>query len=421
MTATSPNHQQAPHREARQALLEDQFLPNWLLARFRDRAHEYDRDNRFCAEDIEDLRSQGYLTCLVPAEFGGPELSLAEVSRLQQRLATAAPATALAVNMHLMCTGVVRVMRERGDRSLDYVLEEAMAGEIFAFGISEPANDWVLQGARTRADPQGDGGYLFTGTKIFTSLSPVWTRLIVHGLDASDPSNEQLVYGFVERPARALRPAPEGVRGLYEISTHDDTVVVGDEWDVLGMRASHSRTTRLNGALVRRERVARTLAPGRTPDLLVFAITSCFQLLVGSVYAGVAWRALELGAEGLHLRRSERAGTSLAENPESRTRLADAHRAYLAVPAQLEVCARDLDELSDHGARWPLLLVAARIAAGEAARQCAEVGLMCTGGSGFGNRNEMSRVYRDATASLFHPPSADSVRPMFAAALLDEG
>ena len=408
------------HREARQAQLEEQFLPNWLLARFRDRAHAYDRDNQFCAEDIEDLRSQGYLACLVPAEFGGPGLSLAEVSRLQQRLATAAPATALAINMHLVCTGVVRVMRDRGDNSLDYVLEEAQAGEIFAFGISEPANDWVLQGSRTRAEPQADGGYLFTGTKIFTSLSPVWTRLIVHGLDTSDPDREQLVYGFVERPASAVQPPTGDGSELAEIATHDGTVVVGADWDVLGMRASHSRTTRLNGARVRPERVARTLAPGRTPDLLVFAITSCFQLLVGSVYAGVAWRALELGAEGLHLRRSAKSGTTLAENPELRARLADAHRAFLAVPAQLEMCARDLDELNDHGARWPLLLVAARISAGDAARQCAEVGLVCTGGSGFGNRNEMGRVYRDATASLFHPPSADAARPMYATALLEE-
>ena len=410
------------HREARQAQLEDQYLPNWLLARFRDRAHEYDRDNRFCAEDIEDLRSQGYLTCLVPAEFGGPGLSLTEVSRLQQRLATAAPATALAINMHLLCLGVVRVMRDRGDNSLDYVFEEAKAGEIFAFGISEPANDWVLQGSRTRAEPQTDGGYLFTGTKIFTSLSPVWTRLIVHGLDASDPDREELVYGFVERPRGAVRGQSEGAAEpvLAEIATHDGTVVVGSEWDVLGMRASHSRTTRLNGARVRPERVARKLAPVRTPDLLVFAITSCFQLFVGSVYAGVAWRALELGAEGLHLRRSAKSGAPLAENPESRARLADAHRAFLAVPAQLEVCARDLDELNDHGERWPLLLVAARIAASEAARTCAEVGLVCTGGAGFSNAHEMGRIYRDATASLFHPPSADASRPMFAAALLEE-
>jgi len=102
----------------------------------------------------------------VPEEFGGAGLTLGEVSRLQQRLATAAPATALAVNMHLLCTGVVRAMFERGDRSLSYVFDEAMTGEIFAFGVSEPANDWVLQGSNTVAEPQEDGEDLAHGAAV---------------------------------------------------------------------------------------------------------------------------------------------------------------------------------------------------------------------------------------------------------------
>ena len=299
--------------------------------------------------------------------------------------------------MHLMCNGVVKAMFDRGDRSLAYVFEETMAGEIFAFGISEPANDWVLQGSNTVAEPQADGGYLLSGVKIFTSLSPVWTRLIVHGLDSSgDP---QLVYGFVERDAAGI--------------------TISDEWDVLGMRASHSRTTILKNVRMRPERVARRIAPGRTPDLLTFAITSDFQLLVGAVYAGVAHRALELGAAGLQHRRSAKAGTSYAEVPEPRARLADALMDYMAVPAQLETYTREFDELADHGAGWPLRLVSARINASTAARRAAEVALMCASGSGFGNASELSRLFWDATAGLFHPPSADAARPMYAAALLD--
>ncbi|MDN5660739.1 MAG: acyl-CoA dehydrogenase, partial [Brevibacterium aurantiacum] len=68
---------------------------------------------------------------------------------------------------------------------------------------------------------------------------------------------------------------------------------------------------------------------------------------------------------------------------------------------------------------WPLRLVGARIKSAEAARCSAETALMCTSGSGFGNKHELSRLFRDATAGLFHPPSADAARPMYAAALLD--
>ncbi|WP_417563270.1 acyl-CoA dehydrogenase family protein [Microbacterium sp.] len=385
-------------REARHAQLAQRYLPDELLERFRERAAVYDRENSFFDDDLAELRERGYLLLFVPASLGGAGLSLSEVSRLQQRLATAAPATALAVNMHLMCTGVVKAMVDRGDTSLTYVFDEAAAGEIFAFGISEPSNDWVLQGSNTVAVPQDDGGYLLTGVKIFTSLSPVWTRLIVHGLDSS--GEPELVYGFIDRDAAGI--------------------TVSDDWDVLGMRASQSRATILKDVRLQPDRVARRLPPGRVPDLLTFAITSNFQLLIGSVYAGVAWRALELGAAGLKRRKSAKAGGSFAEVPEARARLADALMDYMAVPAQLDAYCRDFDEVADHGAGWPLRLVSARINASAAARRCAEVALECAGGSGYSNGTELNRLFRDAQAGLFHPPSADAARPMYAAALLDD-
>ncbi|PRI12616.1 acyl-CoA dehydrogenase family protein [Leucobacter massiliensis] len=387
-------------REQRHAQLAERYLPDELIARVRGRAAVYDRENRFCAEDLAEFRERGYLTAFVPERFGGGGLTLHEVSRLQQRLAAAAPATALAVNMHLLCTGVARAMCERGDHSLTSVFEEAVAGEIFAFGISEPGNDWVLQGSTTVAEPQANGGYLLSGTKIFTSLSPAWTRLIVHGLDASEAERPELVFGFVERDAPGI--------------------TVSGHWNVLGMRASESRATALDRTPLRAERVVRRIPPGPQPDLLVFSIAANFQLLVGSVYAGAARRALELAAAGLRARSSSRHGTSFAEVPEMRARLADAHREFLSVPAQLDACTRDFDELVDHGAGWPLRLIAARIAAGDAARRTAETALACAGGRGFDADSEVSRLLRDVTAGLFHPPGADAARPLFAAALLDE-
>lgn len=397
-------------RETQHQELAERYLPEELLERFRERAAVYDRENSFFHEDLAELRDQGYLTLFVPEELGGAGLTLNQVTRLQQRLATAAPGTALAINMHLMCTGVIRAMYERGDHSLDYALEEAVAGEIFAFGISEPANDWVLQGSKTKAEPQDGGGYLLSGVKIFTSLSPVWTRLIVHGLDQATAGTdaETLVYGFLERTHEEA--AAGGGAGI----------TVSDQWDVLGMRASQSRATILDGARMRPEKVGRKIPAGRHPDLLTFAITANFQLLIGAVYAGVARRALDLAAAGMRKRRSAKAGTSHAEVPEARVRLADAHMEFMAVPAQLDAYTRDFDELVDHGAGWPLRLVSARLNAATAARRNAETALVCAGGSGFDNGSELSRLYRDATAGLFHPPSADAARPMYAAALLDE-
>src|SRR5205823_4412266 len=91
------------------------ILSDEMLARFRERAPVYDRENRFFDEDFEELRSAGYLKIAVPQDLGGGGLSLAQVIREQRRLAYYAPATALAVNMHIYWTGVAADLRRFGD------------------------------------------------------------------------------------------------------------------------------------------------------------------------------------------------------------------------------------------------------------------------------------------------------------------
>src|ERR671932_2694087 len=107
-------------------------LSDELIARCGERAPLYDRENRFFAEDFEELRAAGYLKLAIPRELGGLGLSLAEVFREQRRLAYRAPATALATNMHLYWTGLAADLQRLGDSSCRWILEEAADGEVFA-------------------------------------------------------------------------------------------------------------------------------------------------------------------------------------------------------------------------------------------------------------------------------------------------
>ena len=116
-------------------------LTDDMLNRFHERAPIYDRENRFFDEDFEELRRAGYLNIAVPRDLGGAGLSLAEVIAEQRRLAYHAPATALAVNMHIYWTGVAADLRTLGDPSLEWMLREAAAGEVFAAGHAETGND----------------------------------------------------------------------------------------------------------------------------------------------------------------------------------------------------------------------------------------------------------------------------------------
>jgi alkylation response protein AidB-like acyl-CoA dehydrogenase len=61
------------------------ILSDAMLARCAERAPDYDRDNRFFAEDFAELKQAGYLACAVPRELGGGGLTFAQVMAEQRR------------------------------------------------------------------------------------------------------------------------------------------------------------------------------------------------------------------------------------------------------------------------------------------------------------------------------------------------
>lgn len=377
--------------------LPEEILPAELLDRFRARAADYDARNVFCQEDFEELAAHGYLRLFCAENDGGANAGMAQAVACQRRLAAAAPATALAVNMHLVWTAVARFLHRGGDNSLNFVLSEAAAGEVFAFGLSEPGNEAVLFDSRTVAERQPDGSYAFTGTKIFTSLSPVWTRLGIFG-KSTDTDGEQLVHGFVTRGSAGTE--------------------VMEDWNTVGMRATQSHTTRLNGVVIAPDRIFRHLPVGPNRDPLVFAIFAAFETLISAVYAGIADRALELAVQAPFQRASGMDGIPVVSRPGVRSAVADAAMSWEALDAHVRLLAADLDSGVDHGDRWFAKLVALKIHATGTARELVDIALFQSGGRGYFNDSEISRLSRDVTAGSFHPSSLESARRTVATAWL---
>jgi alkylation response protein AidB-like acyl-CoA dehydrogenase len=375
------------------------LIPDDVIERIRSRAAGYDRDNAFPHEDLAELADLGYLRLFAPVDRGGLGWGLASVACEQRRLAAAAPATALAINMHLVWTGVAKTLLDRGDDSLGFVLDEAARGEIFAFGNSEAGNDLVLLDSRTRAEPHPDGSYSYTGRKIFTSLSPVWTRLGVFGRDDTSPDAPMLVHAFIDRAADGFR--------------------IENDWDTLGMRATQSHTTVLDGVTAPADRVFRRIAPGPNADPLVFAIFANFEILLAAVYAGIADRALQLAIEAAHRRTSLKSGgRPYASDPDVRHRVAEAGIALDALEPQIERMAQDLDAGVDHGARWFAKLVGLKVRSTETARLVVDQAIRVTGGSAMSNSSEIGRLYRDVLAGMFHPSDDESAHATVATSLL---
>ena len=124
--------------------------------------------------------------------------------------------------MHLYWLGVAADLWRRGDTSLEWILREAAAGEIFAAGHAESGNDIPVLLSTTKAE-RVEGGYRFTGPKHFGSLTPVWTRFGLHGMDTSNPDQPKIVHAFMPRDTAGY--------------------TIKKTWDVLGMRATRSDDT----------------------------------------------------------------------------------------------------------------------------------------------------------------------------------
>lgn len=149
-------------------------LPVELLESFRARAGELDRTNAYFYDDLSELSDVGYLAAAVPTDLGGWGLDLAQMAASQRRLARYAPATALALSMHTYWVGIAAELDRAGDSSLRWMLEAALAREVFAAGHAEAGNDIPVLLSTCRAE-RVDGGYRLTGRKQFGSNGPVWS------------------------------------------------------------------------------------------------------------------------------------------------------------------------------------------------------------------------------------------------------
>ncbi|HET7599042.1 MAG TPA: acyl-CoA dehydrogenase family protein [Gemmatimonadales bacterium] len=361
-------------------------LTDALLGRCLERAPVYDRENRFFTEDFDELRDAGYLKIAVPVELGGRGLSLAQVLREQRRLAYFAPATALAVNMHVYWTGLVADLWRAGDRSLEWLLREAANGAVLAAGHAETGNDIPLLLSTTRAEPV-KGGYRFHGRKSFGSLTPVWTYLGLHGMDTSEPGAPRIVHAFLPRDAAG-----------YSIV---------DTWDVLGMRATRSDDTVLDGAFIPDRFVARVLPAGAAGvDPFILGIFAWGLLGFGNVYYGMAQRALDLTVDAMKRKRSLAVSRSMAYHPGVQQQVAEMALELEAIGPHLDRVAEDWAAGADFGAGWIVKIFAAKHHAVEGSWRVVDRALELAGGFGIFRKGPIEQLFRDARLGRIHPANS---------------
>ena len=286
------------------------------------------------------------------------------------------------MTMHSYWVGIATELERAGDQSLRWMLEAAVAGEVFAAGHAEAGNDIPVLLSTCPAE-RVEGGYRLTGRKQFGSNGPAWRWLGAHAIDADAPGGPQIVHAFVERTSPG--------------------VTVVETWDTLGMRPTQSHDTILDGVFVPDDRIGRVVPAGDGSDLFLVAMAMWPLSLIAAVYLGIADRALELAVDAARRKTSMAIDRgAYAYNPMVQHQVAEM---YLELDAASATVDRFVD---DWGTAPTTATLGAQGLLHEVAPSRRPSGSSTSpstwsGGGGMFKGNELERLYRDVRCGGFHP------------------
>ena len=372
------------------------------------RAAEHDRDGTYPFEAIDALKAANYFAAPIPVELGGLGVSSAhDLVVAASRLARGDASVAIGVNMHLVA--VLNMVRrhdvaaasgtERRARAFAGSLKQIVHdGVVLAAAISEPGQDLTRPGTvATRVE----SGWRIEGRKMFCTMSPAASHLYV-AVSYTDQDG-------VERYAYAMVP------------TDAPSVIIHDDWDAMGMRASGSNSVSLQGVKLPEAGVRGGFVAG---DPLPY--------MERNLHSGLFHAAASLGiaesADAL-----ARRGIAGRINGDARPRMQIADNA-VDLAASRGILSRAADLIDEHRAANPASdgtaeelgalfaeAQAAKAFVNEAAARVVDRALALSGGAGYINGSPLARAYRDVIAGSFmHPLGANRAYDYLAHVALGE-
>jgi alkylation response protein AidB-like acyl-CoA dehydrogenase len=310
------------------------------------------------------------------------------------RLARGDASVAIGVNMHLVAVHnmerrrqvAVAVGAERRARGFASSLQQiAHDGVVLAAAISERGQDLTRPGTvATRTE----SGWRIDGRKMFCTMSPAATDLYVAVGYADNEGIERYAYAMVPTTSRG--------------------VVVHDDWDALGMRASGSNSVTLDGVELPESGVRGGFRAGDpVPYMERNLLAGVFH---ASASLGIAESADAIARRGIagRINGDARPRMQVADNAVDLA----AARGVLSRAAALIDQHRAANPTSDGTAEELGALFAEAQAAkafvNEAAARIVDRSLGLSGGAGYLNGSPLARAYRDVKAGSFmHPLGAN--------------
>lgn len=352
---------------------------------------ERDRAGNAPVAELARLDASGLLAITVPRSLGGPELGAAALAEVIRTIAAVDPAIAQVPQGHFLFCDVLAVWgTARQQRAL---FGEVLGGARFGNGLAERGG-LHAQDLRTRLHgfPDGGGsGPRLTGRKYYTtgSLTARWI-----GVSALDDVG-RLVLAFVRRDAPGVH--------------------VGDDWNVMGQRATVSGTATFEDVPADPGLVVRYARAFEVPQQL----GARAQLVHAAIQTGIAGGALRDARAFVRTRarpffEAATAGWAhtAGEDPHTIYRYGQLATKVRAAEALLASAAATLDEIGRvpadpaAAARGSLAVAQAKAFASDVAAEVTTDLFSLSGASATDEKYDLSRHWRNARTHASHDPVA---------------
>ncbi len=129
---------------------------------------ELDRERAYPTEFVKALTDAGFLSVLIPEQYGGSGLGLSAAAAVLEEIhKSGCNGGACHAQMYTMGT----VLRHGSDEQKQRYLPKIATGELRlqAFGVTEPSSGSNTLALRTTAEKRGNASYVVNGQKVWTS------------------------------------------------------------------------------------------------------------------------------------------------------------------------------------------------------------------------------------------------------------
>ena len=351
---------------------------------------ERDRAGAVPYAELAALDASGLLGITVPGEHFGPDLSPVVLAEVIRTIAAVDPAIAQIPQAHFL---FVDVLATRGSAAQqERLFADVLAGARLGNGLAERGGQHAQDlGTRLRSvsGGHGPGGLRLSGRKYYCTgaISARWI-----GVSALD-DGDRLVLAFIERDAPGVQ--------------------IGDDWDVMGQRATVSGSAVFDQVPVDPGLVIPYGSAFEVPQQL----GARSQLVHAAIQVGIAGGALRDAGEFVRTRarpffEATRAGWAevAAADPHTIHRFGRHATQVRAAEALLTSAATTLEQVgrvprdAAEAARGSVAVAEAKAFASDVAVEVASDLFALAGASAADERHDLSRHWRNARTHASHDP-----------------